>query len=1849
MDKFKKCKKRNLGQLKKTKTFIKKKKKLPYVNSSNSSSPNDFITNVIIKYINQRKYEKRKNGGNFENDKFNEFIGNKNATELLKERLFGKNEIRETDIVKNCLLFNDKNEILEKVSYKILYDVIKKCIDHEHVLMKVEELGFTAENIRDKNNENVNICSKYKAEVFFNYIYKNLKVIKITKNFQMLYKFMNVIISVTHIIPYMYKVRFIFSFCSIFNIYQKECENGVNSPSLIGKAKIRNDKEDNNNHGSGNFFNSDVEEFLNLFFELMNELINLHENYNTYDDNYKIFNFFVLRWILVYFQNKQSFFAKGKFMNSLIKLKYVMLLFTLLKFLHESANNVTSKKFKDSEGKVCVLNNITIGVCKEGTNVVHVNNQEEEERNISQFLNEHSSFFVEEKLDSNKTNFLDHLCNSEQLKNEKIKNNRDEIKMLMENFYDKVDLRLEKSLKDVKETMNTLTQNIFMTVYNLFNTMHLIHRHVVLLHFSFHFLKTKAFEYSYFIIFNAFQWIEKLLTVNNFVIHPMIFLTAQEVFTFYENIVIHLYKEKNYTEEEEFYQFYDKFNSKHSNVYSTVLKKIWSLYMLIISDEYMKREEVGKLSENPYFIINKMDEETDLMNSLNKLTTVLRVNNLEFPEEYKNLILKGVDETYKNCLTNCLSKLFRVLGLNTFFEEYFFFSSKELLSKDVYIINRILKDTNRTYHGGNFKFLMNFFYPLLMYYIDLYEKEEEHSIKKKLFLTHIKNVLIHFSRVLNDCINLYYFLSTNMEDLYILVTKFINCNDFKLLPLFINFFENFYLSTLKINNNQGSECISQIFDNNKIVRDIKCKYTILNLKKNNFFLSQVSDNLLKIFLPRFISIVTSNYENKFSQVNVKTDESSLNMSMVIEGFSKLIHVALYFSSDANLSEISSLLEQLIQRNEIEKEIYSLISILIVLKILIPFFTYDELIACSSHYKKLIYLVNEMVSNKLLLIGRIKNARGNRWNVNSTQIEKGKDAYSRMSSGGNNFCVNQMEQSTKLFDQNLQENNNSAQYYLPKQVSETMYTDGIYHPIGNENGNPMLNNNYWNRNITTNTCDIDPCGDTNQMHENSKEEEEEEEDCMLHRKNQRSYKKNLRRGKKDQSSSNIGKRSKIKNFIKKKKKNNNCSQMERLRRTKITKEIKMDVEKYKFIKMLIYDNVASMFKYFGNIFLKKNHTTGFGSGDDGIKNPRGSLCLNKNEMHILNSIYSNSKVTESKLPVMLTKENIFLFFENLDNYNINKYIKKFYVYLNSLLFYLNECKHVDRDYCYDLFFKILPITMKSLFYINKKFTAKLGKNSFFEHIIKLGSSNLKKLFLHVTPGLLMEEASCKKTAIHLLHLLIKRYKIEYDDQVQLFSVCLALSNASEKNLLKVFLKFLLSCVYRFNKDVILDNITQLTKLLNDISEIRKGVKKYTIENFLLRLHYLVSKSEQVVEQKQNPYDIIVAYLSKHNRKIFNKLVHKKNFKSGNSSDDGNDMNDYLNGKEMEHDKKRKKIKRKGTHVSLSSSDEGSSVISYAISEDDDVSSDSSGKSSYNDGLLENGKMAKKANEDPEKWEEHKIMENDKRKNKLNRKKSNKATNHDVKIKSQNRNLTKFFENLKNTRGSKETTYIKSTLDNILQRTPKKNRNNKNNKHTNIKVNKKVSDVLNNLGISLFKKKPNIAFTNQKEINDLFGKQYFTMQSLRKEKTNPKGKHSVDFNFDDEEEEEEAENVEIGLDGKIIVHPANSISQTSRNKKKDEMINRKYNHVNEKQNIHSKFRLHNKSKYNKKKANNFVTADKKLYTSKKGKGDIIKKDKLLPYSYVELKPLMTKEKFRTKTLHAFRSIKNNSKRRGRKRKN
>ncbi|CRH00214.1 conserved Plasmodium protein, unknown function [Plasmodium relictum] len=1768
MDKFKKCRKRNFRSLKKSR-FIKKRSGKS--NETNSNSQNDFITNIIIKYLNNEKNEKKNNV-----DNANEFI-TENVTENLKEKLFMGKKIVETDLINNCLTYN-KNETLKKISYKILYHVMKTCIDHENVLMKIEELGFTAENIKDKNDEKINICSKYKIDTFFNYIYKNLQVIKTTKNFNLLCKLINLIKSVIIIIPYIYKIKFLFYFCSILNIYQKHCEDNDSTKSENVNTKSRNNSIP---------FNMNEEEFLNLFFDIINELVNLKDNYNNYDDNFSIFNYFILRWILVYFKNKYHFFLKKK-MNSLIKSKYIILLFSILKHLHESTNF-----------------NLEQGDEKRKNMYNDESKMEESEQELSKIenLNDEVSNFYKNKY-CGERNILENLCINQNLKNEKIIKNRDSIKNMIENFYNKVDMNIEKSTKEVKDTMNTLTQNIFITVFNLFPKCHILHKHMVLLYFSFHFLKLSKYDYSYFIIFNSFQFLNKLLTVHNFLIHSLIFLAIQEVLTLYENVIIHLYKEKNDLSEE-FYQFFDKFNNKHQNLYMNILTRVWNLYMLLISDEYMKKE-TSKLDEKKYPNINTIKEQMNTTNT-NKLISVIKINNLEFSNEYKEFLLNNIDETYKNNLTNCLSKSFRIIGLGFFLEEYYFFCSKELLSKDIFILNRIFKDSNKTYYGGNFKFLMNFFYPLLICYIDLYEKEE-YAIKKQQFLTYIKNLLIHFSCSLNDCINLYYFLSTNIEDFYVLATKFINCNDFNLLPLFINFFERFYLSTMKIKQEHS---FLPNFSDNKM-KDIKCKYTNISIKKNYFFLEQVTDNLLKILLPRFISILSVSFEKKFS-FNKEKDNNT-NIHATIENFSNLIHLCLHFSSNTNFDEILTIVEQLISRNEIEKEIFSLISMLTVMKIFIPFFSFDQINMCSFYFIKLIQLINFILNNKLSnfsfinteeIFSKINNNQSKCWNnTNIDQMNTVTDI---------NYNINDVNH---ISDNNVNKLNclngsiNNINTLNNNNVNKLIHINNDINDINQSNNNNNNNNNNLgniNSSVDYNISNLNNfnvnnlnnintnINDLNQFNNQDKYLNEANK-CNINNVNnlKNKYKLNDKKNKnskKEKSKNiNIGIKS---NFIKNKKKDS--LKKEKLRKMKIKKNIKEDIEKLKFTRILIFDNVSVLYKYFGNIFLKKKKMLFIDNNTKRRNNSRNELFyLSNNEQNILNNIYVDNKIIENKLPLMMQKESIFLFFENIPNYNINKYIKKFYLYINSLTFYLKECKNIDISYCSNLFFEILPVIMKSLFYINKKFTSKLRKNCLFENIIEIGMTDIKKLFFHITPGLLLEENNCKKIAMYILYLLIKNYKIEYDDQVKLFDICLALSNTNENNLLKTYLKFLLSCMHIFNNNIILNNINDIIKLINDISYNKSF--RFLVEKFLLKLNGIFET------------DVLKNYLSKLSRKFFNKLIKKKN-------DENNKENKNKRGR---IDKKKTKIQ----NGYMSSSSEAPSFLSYSSSP---FSSDESDKECNLDDIKE----------------EHTIDETLKKKDKKNilinknkrTIKSNSKSKNNKKKKNENKNLKNFFETLKKSRGEKETDYIKSILKQILTN-KKRERKNKNYK---LKYNQNISNILNNLQKNVLKKNKNLdlSLTKQKEINDLFGEQYFIKQNKNKVKKNIK--ENVSDSYDED-------NFEINNEGKIVI-PLENSSSYLKNKKRDELLNKKYKDMNEKQNIHSKFKLNRKSKNHKKK-DIFVTADKNLYKSKKGEGDIIKKNKLLPYSYVALKPIMTKDKFRAKTLHAFRSIKNSSKRKNKK---
>ncbi|CRG96393.1 conserved Plasmodium protein, unknown function [Plasmodium gallinaceum] len=1765
MDKFKKCRKRNFRSLKKNR-FIKKNDK---AKEKINSSQNDFITNIIIKYLNNKKIKKKNNV-----EDTNEFI-TENVTENLKEKLFMGKKIVETDLINNCLIY-DKNETLKRISYKILYNVMKTCIDHENVLMKVEELGFTAENIRDKNDETINICSKYKIDIFFNYIYKNLKVIKTTKNFDLLYKLMNVIKSIIIIIPYIYKIKFLFYFCSIFNIYQKHYEDKNNKP-------LENINTNDRNHSI--ILNVSEDEFLNLFLDLINDLINLKDNYNNYDDNYYIFNYFILRWILVYFKNKFNFFSKKK-ISSLIKSKYIILLFSILKHLHESTNFNLEKSDERKE-------NLYINVIKE---------TEQELCKIENLREEKNNLYDNEDFRFTERNFLDNLCINQNIKIEKIKKKKDSIKKMIENFYHQVDMNIEKSMKEVKDTMNTLTQNIFITIFNLFHHCHILYKHVVLLYFSFHFLKLSKFDYSYFIIFNSFQFLNKLLTVHNFLIHSLIFLAIQEVLTLYENVIIHLYKEKNDLSEE-FYQFFDKFNNKHKNLYTNIITRVWNLYMLIISDEYKKRER-SNFDEKKYQNINAIKEQTNTTNT-NKLTSVIKINTLEFSNEYKEFLLNNIDENYKNNLTNCLTKSFRVLGLDFFLEEYFFFCSKELLSEDIFILNRIFKDSNKTYYGGNFKFLMNFCYPLLIFYIDLYEKEEL-ALKKKQFLTYIKNLLIHFSCSLNDCINLYYFLSTNIEDLYVLVTKFVNCNDFNLLPLFINFFERFYLSTMKIKEKHN---FLPYFSRNKM-KDIKCKYTNINLKKNCFFLEQITDNLLKILLPRFISILSINFEKKF--LFNKEKDSIEDTHMAVENFSNLIHLCLHFSSNTNFNEILIIVEQLISRNEIENEIFALISILTVLKIFIPFFSFDQINKASFYYIKLLQSVNILLNNKLSNFSLI-NREENLSRINNNQIKSCNQTKTSQTNNENdiNYNINNLNQlnidnvnksnniNSDINDTNqLNNNNTNTLNNLNCNVNYlNQLNNNIVNNLDNLNNGVIYNindlnnmnvNNLSNRNININDLDQinnkkDKC--LNEIKTvNIRDIGHSKNKCNINNK------KNKNGKKKNAKNINIS----IKNSFAKEKKNS--LKKEKLKKMKIKKNIKEDVEKLKFTKILIFDNVAILYKYFGNIFLKKKKILLLNDNTKRKNNLENEMFyLNSNEMDIYNNIYVDNKIIEYKLPLMIQKEYILLFFENMHNYNINKYIKKFYLYINYLTFYLKECKNFDISYCNNLFFQILPIIMKSLFYINKKFTTKLRKNCLFENIIQIGIADIKKLFFHVTPGLLLEENNCKKISMYILYLVIKNYKIEYDDQVKIFDICLALSNTNENNILKTYLKFLLSCMNIFNNKIILNNTNNLIKILNDISYNKSF--RFLIEKFLLKLNSSLE------------INVLKNCLSKSNRKIFNKLIRKKI---------DNDNNEKSKNKRKEIEKRKRKL----NNGYISSSSEASLLLSHpsSHSSSDESYIESNLSDNKDDDIMEKMKKQDKKNITPHKKKE-KIKLNNKLKN-------------NVKKKNENKNLKDFFETLKNSRGEKETNYIKSILKQILTNKKKKRQN----KNFKLKYNQNVSNILNNLQISILKKYKNLDFslTKQKEINDLFREHYFIKQNKNKTKKNKKENVSDSYSED---------NFEINNEGKIVI-PLVDSSSYLKIKKKDELLNKKYNNLNEKQNMHSKFKLNRKSK-NTKKKDYFVTADKNLYKSKKGEGDIIKKNKLLPYSYVALKPIMTKDKFRAKTLNAFRSIKNNSKRKNKKR--
>ncbi|SOS79378.1 conserved Plasmodium protein, unknown function [Plasmodium sp. gorilla clade G1] len=1807
MDKFKICKKRILGSLKKNK-FI--KKKYEKFKERKDYVENDFITNSIIKYLNKEKYENKT-----KKVEINEFIG---EDENLKVKLYGKEDIQEEDIIKRCLFCDKDNKILEQLSYRILYDVMKKCIDHENVLMKIEELGFTADNIKDEKDENINICSKYKVDTFLDYIYKNLNVIKFSKNFQGLCKFIHLIKSVIFIIPYVYKVKFLFLFCSLFNIYQKEYESGKQNDTNIHNK--------NNKKEYSNLINIvDEDEFFTLYFELINQLINLKDNYNSYDENYKIFNYFVLRWILIFFKNKNQFFLSQKKMSSLIKSKYVILLFSLLKNLHESSNMLGNFDISTNE------KDILLSVNKNNGHMLNqsYNNMSENEPFLSQNINE--SHYINNMYNNNMNNYsyddnmndinlLDKLVlnvsnkkNKEKqininksVLNDKIYNNISFLKNMIVTFYDKVDMNIEKEIKEVKDNMNELTQNIFINVYNILNCTHLIHKHMILLYFSFNFLKMSSYEYSYFIVVNAFNMLNNLLTVQNFVIHPLLFLCIQEVLTFYENIIIHLYKEKGNELNEEFYIFVQKFNNKHKNIYSKLIRRIWSLYMLIISDDYVKnssnKEDMKiNVEQSVYgksYLQMKHDQQMDIqldgqMNGQmnghnnyiqnNNITGIIKLVDLDFSNEYKSFLLNNINNTYRSSLINCLCLSYRILGLEYFLDEYFFFTHKELLAKDIFLLNKIIKDSNKLYYGGNFKFLMNFFYPLLIFYIDLYQKEEEHTIKKKQYMVYIKNVLNHFSSSLNDCMNLYYFLSTNIEDLYVLIAKFINCNDFNLLPNFIHFFQRLFLSTIKLN--EGEKKMIFLLSNEKEnkIKNTQCKYTQINIQKNIYFLNQIADNLLKLFIPRFISVVSYSFEQKFiSNINNNNsnnnNNNNINVHMVVGTFSNLIHLCLYFSKDTDFNEMLTILEQLILRNEIEKEIFSLISLLTSIKIFIPFFSLHQINMCSVYYQKLIHMINVIYEMKSTNINKLNKKKSNRKQMKSIHV------------------------SEKLYCQNMKTLRNS-------------------NSVNNNNNNNNEKDTLLTNQETINSIslkDID---------------------------NVSGSKKKNTKGRNNNEVFIKNKKGVIKSAFKKKR-NQTLLHADKLKNIKIKKGLKEDMEKLKFVRILLFDNIAVLFKYFGNILLKKNtRLVTSQSNDDNIihentnndnlnnsdinistslynnKNvypKKDDNHLNKNELSILNGIYVDNKILEQNLPTLMRKESILQFFENITHYNINKYIKKFYFYLNSLTFYLKECKKLDVSYTKPLFYEILPIIMKSLFFINKKVTSKLKKNELFKHLVDIGRSNIKEFLFHVTPGLVLEEANCKKISTYILYLLIKNYKIEYEYQVQLFSICLILSNASEKNLLKVFIKYLLTCIYTFNEDIVLNNMKELMKLINNISQNKAYV--FLIEKILFKLYQLLE------------HDDFINYLSKSSRKIFNNMI-KKNKVTKKVINDEEDV-DTFNVKDGKYKKsilneKKNLNKVKNGYISSSSSCGESSIVSDNISTQ--FSSDQDDEENLNEDINRlnikiNGTLTK-----------------DKAKKMMSMKKMKKSTKY-----KNNNALTKFLEGLHKYRGEKETLFVKDILDELhLSKKQQQNKiRGKKNKNTKaIKYNPYIIDLLHDLQKSTLKKKKynnlNVSYTNQNEIKELFGDKFFMKQKKNKSKSNMK---QDDYYTDSDQEE----NVQMNTDGKIIIRldDDNSFSNNKKKKNHDE-ISQKYNDICEKQNIHNKFKLsNNKSKKNKSKNDHFITAHKNIYKSKKGKGDIIKKNKLLPYSYVALKPVMTSQKYSAKTLKAFKSIKSNSKKKGKK---
>ncbi|SBT35593.1 conserved Plasmodium protein, unknown function [Plasmodium ovale wallikeri] len=1905
MDKFKKCKKRKFRSLRGAKQCL-KKKNTHLKESKSKFLPSIFIKNLILKYLSEKKngvqvYDEKNNTQGRTCDSTSEHFGDEKETENLKERLFfGKNEIVERDLVKNCLIF-DKDETLRIISYKILFDVMKKCIDHEHVLMKIEEMGFPVEDIKGKDNEDLHICSKYKADTFLTYIFKNLKIVKVTKNFQALQKIMNVIKSIALITPYIYKVKFLFYFCSIFNIYQKENRRGISERMEVvkrGDPQIGGDAQQR--YSSSIFTNADDEDqFVDLFFDIMNDFVSMNNNYNTYDDVYTFYSYFVLRWMLIYFTNKASFFSKGK-VHPVTVSKYMMLLLSVLRHLHESTDcdmvkllrwedekrhaHPRGNEIGQSEGVVGYLEEkekeeeeeeeekknkkkelgkdyvgyavgeeeLTFGIkCKGREN----DSQEKEKEKIPLFDDWEGTQVIGE-------NLLNYMSSRQNVKNEKIRREKNEIKNMIEQFYGKVDLNIEKNLDDMKDNINNLTQRTFMTVYNLFSKINIVHKHIVLLYFSQSFLKIASFEYSYHVIFNCFQLLNKLLTVENFVLHPLIFLTVEKVLTFYENVIIYLYKKKDHFSGE-FSHFCDQFNSKHRGVYENVFTRIWNLYLLIISDEYSKRELI-KDSHNKYFNIYPDGEQMGL-NTFNTLMTVLKVNNIEFSNECKDFILTNIDKNYKRELTNCLSTSFRVIGFGFFIEESFFFTQNELLSKDIFILNRMLKDTNKTFFGGNFKVLINFFYPLLICYIGLYQKEEHYSIKKKHFQTYIKNLLKHFVSSLNDCINLYYFLSTQIEDMYILVTKFMDCNDYTLLTLFIHFFERFYLSTIKMN--EKLKISSSVLMNIDRRKDIKCKYTNINLRKNNFFLNNISDNLLKIFLPKFISILTLSFTQKFLSPHMGK-ENNLPMQRTIEGFTKLIHACLHFSSSINCSDILLILEDIITKKEIEKEIFSLLSLLTVIKIFIPFFTPDQLNMCSIYYRKLVSLISAVLRKMFSTYKLVRNE------------------YSSTVCCDNNFehtsengRENINREETNYNAQNNNEGDNSHVYQSNgSHVGTTSdYPEGVFILPNKDKPNGCYGSNaHGGGDVHKEECKNDAVGSRVLSVKST----------IRKRRKRSGRKKNAEDGlnkqmDKDKCRKNNGivKGEKKKKKKKKKKKNtrkgNNNGEKEEGNRKKIIQDMKFELEKFKYARVLVYDSVAVLFNYIGNIFLKRRKEI----YPHSYKNKKRSSNVSRStsyknipylrpiEEQILHNIIVDDKLEERELPIMMTKENILNFFEHISYYNINKYIKKYFVYINSLMLYLKECKYVDRCYCYDMFNSLFPILIKSMFYINKKFTTKTKKHSLFDSVIEIGISNVEFLILNVTPGLVVDDINCRKIVLHFFHLLVKKYTLEKKNQEQLFTLCLKISFECTSNMLKVFLKFLLTCVNLFNREVILKNVKELMKLLDSISH--KKVYVYIVERFFLKLDELLQwrkreehnksgadeneegkegeKNDEGEESAEGGEHSLLKYLSKPGRRIFHKLVRKqqRNRKpSNNNNDDNNGGDNRLWG-----DKNERGVKRApygyGTQTSL---DNYSSSASYGEEVSSNESSNESSDSSYSAGSPESSAEKEDAelhltddegshlkgnisgNHTKNDLTKLRNKEEHKRKRAQLHRKDARRNN---KRKNESTNLVQFFEKAKKHLGQKESNFMQTTLTQILQKEKKKK--------VKGKLDENVGYILDNLENLILQGKQNwnIPVKNKRVITDLFGEKYFMKQKIRKEEKKEK-EDSFSSNSDDEN------NVEVRNDGKIIIHNADLHSIKEKEKRKYDVTNKKYSCIYEKHNMHAKFKLMNKLKNKNKNKNNnkFVTADKMLYKSKKGEGDIIKKDKMLPYSYVALKPIMTKEKFRARTLHAFKHIKGSTKRRG-----